>query len=519
MWRQYGEVPAPAISPSRRAARMATPGGGGGVSLDQTLPTRGAGRGPRTPKRESTARSARDNVRAARAASFLAEASRLLAESAGYEETLLAVTELALPHLGSWCIVDLVEPDGSPRRVRILHPDPERQVHARRLETSWPPERNDPLGAPRVVQTRRTEMISEVTDDLLVAVARSEENLRDLRALSIGSVLTVPLIARDEVLGAVTYVSATAEEPYDESDVALAEDLASRCAVALHNARLRSLAEEARATSAEMNERLVVASLRDHDLADAARRANEAKSRFLSAMSHEFRSPLGAIGLYATLVERLGPVTAGQLDHLRKIEAAIQHLARLLSDVLDLAKVEADSIEIDSHPAAPTDVIAQAISMVAPEAAVAGVGLSAPSSSTTSLRYEGDADRVRQILLNLLSNAVHFSPRGASVTVTCGDSAAPPPEARLSGGGPWVFMAVEDDGPGIAPEEAEMLFEPFTQGKAGRAWRGQDGGTGLGLAISRQLARRMNGDITLRSTEGEGSTFTLWLPAAGGPAR
>ena len=483
------------------------------------MPNRSAGRGRHTSEWETAARSARDSVRVAHTAGFLAKASRLLAETTGYEETLVAVAELALPQLGSWCIVDVVDPDGSARRLRIIHPDPELQVHARRLEASWPPERDDPLGAPLVVRTRRTELIPEVTDDVLVAVARTEENLEDLRALSIGSVLTVPLIARDEVLGAVTYVGAKAEGPYDESDVALAEDLASRCAVALHNARLWSLAEEARATSAEMNERLVVASLRDQDLADAARRASEAKSRFLSAMSHEFRSPLNAIGIYAALVEELGPVTARQLDHLHKIEAAVRHLARLLSDVLDLAKVEADSIEVDTHPGAAREVIEQAISMVAPEAALGGVELRAPSSSTAPVRYVGDADRVRQILLNLLSNAVHFSPRSASVTVTCGSSAAPPPEARLSGDGPWVFLAVEDDGPGVDPQEAETLFEPFTQGKAGRAWHGEGGGTGLGLAISRQLARRMRGDITLRSTEGEGSTFTLWLPADGGSAR
>ena len=486
--------------------------------MDHVTPTRSADRGPQTPRWETAARSARDSVRVANGAGFLADASRLLAESMGYEETLVAVAELALPHLGSWCIVDVVEPDGSPRRLRIVHPDPERQVHARRLEASWPPERNDPLGAPRVVQTRRTELIPEVTDDLLVTVARGEENLKDLRALSIGSVLTVPLIARDEVLGAITYVGAKGEAPYDETDVALAEDLAPRCAVALRNARLRGLAEEARATSAEMNERLVVASLRDHELADAARRASEAKSDFLSAMSHEFRSPLNAIGLYAALVEQLG-VTAGQRDHLRKIEAAIRHLGRLLSDVLDLAKVEADNIEIGSDPGAAREVIDQGLAMIAPEAAVAGVGVRSRSSSTTPVKYEGDADRVRQILLNLLSNAVHFSPRGASVTVTCGYSAAPPPETRLSGDGPWVFIAVEDEGPGIAPEEAETLFEPFTQGKAGRAWRGEGGGSGLGLAISRRLARRMHGDITLRSAEGEGSTFTLWLPAADGSGR
>ena len=477
----------------------------------------GARRGARSPPWVTTGGHAHERRRSEDESRFIAEASRVLSESLGYEETLVAVSELALPHLGSWCIVDVVEPDGSPRRIGIVHPDPALQVHARRLEASWPPERDDLLGAPRVLRTRRTEIIRDVTKDVLTAVARNEQNLEDLRALSIGSVLSVPLIARDQVLGAVTYVSASAEAPYDETDVALAEDLASRCALALQNTRLHSLAEEARATSAEMNERLILASLRDHQLAEAARKASVAKSRFLAAMSHEFRSPLTAIGMYAALLGegKGGPLTAVQQDYLRKVDAATRHLDRLMTDILDLARVETDSLEIRSETASVTEVVAEAIAIVEPEAAAAAVELRRPASSAT-LWYRGDADRVRQILLNVLSNAVHFTPRDGCITVTDGDSSAPPPEAQLSGGGTWVFVTVQDNGPGIAPDEAARLFEPFVQGKAGKTWGGRRGGTGLGLAISRQLARRMNGDVTLRSSEGEGASFTLWLPSAPG---
>ncbi|MBA3887653.1 MAG: GAF domain-containing protein, partial [Acidobacteria bacterium] len=230
---------------------------------------------------------------------FLSRASQVLAASTGYESTLLTVAGMALPHLGSWCIVDIVEADGSMRRLGIVHPDPLKQDHARRLKDSWPPARGDPIGLPRAVLSRTSEIIPHVTDEMLVKVARSAENLRDLRALAIGSLLVVPLIARDNVIGSITFVSEDTGEPYADADLELAEDLAARCALTLDNARLlhdaneaRAEAEHARARATQMNERLVVASIRQQELADEAREANLAKSQFLATMSHEIRTPV-----------------------------------------------------------------------------------------------------------------------------------------------------------------------------------------------------------------------------------
>ena len=442
---------------------------------------------------------------------FLAEASQVLADSYGYEDTLVTVAGLALPYLGSWCIVDVIEPDGSPRRLGIIHPDTELQEHARRLEASWPPERDDPLGVPHVVRTRRTEVVPDITDDVLVSFARTEENLESLRALSVCSVVTVPLIAHDEVLGAITYVGADAGYHSNAELVALAEALASRCSTALYKGRLESLAERARETSAEMNEQLVVATLRERDRAEAALGASKAKSRFLAAMGHEFRTPLAAISMYSSLIGKVAQVTDRQRDYLQGIDTATQHLNGLLTDILDLARLEARQVEILSRPGSLTEPIDAAITVMEAEAAAGGLVLERSSPSADPTRYEGDADRVRQILLNLLSNAVHFTPRGGRVVVTWGNSATPD-EAELHGRGPWAFVTVQDTGAGIGPDEVAEIFAPFVQGRAGRAWAG--GGTGLGLTISRELARRMNGDITLQSVEGEGSSFTLWLPAA-----
>ena len=171
-------------------------------------------------------------------ARFLAEASRLLFHSLDYEATLAMAARLALPHLGAWCIVDLYEPGHRMRRVAVVHPDPEMQPLVDRLESGWPPERGDPFGIPRVIATGQSEVIGEVTDEMLQRAAHTGENLDALRQLGIGSLMTVPMEARERILGAITYIAPRAYHPYTDADLGLAEDLGVRCAVAIENAQL-----------------------------------------------------------------------------------------------------------------------------------------------------------------------------------------------------------------------------------------------------------------------------------------
>jgi signal transduction histidine kinase len=457
---------------------------------------------------------------------FVAETSRCLAASLDYESTLRTVAGLALPFLGSWCIVDVVEADGSMRRIAVVHPDPRKRELAAGLAKSWPPARDDRLGAPHAVRTRQIEVIPHVDDDMLVAVARDEDNLRVLRGLGIGSVIVVPLIARGNVLGALTLVSAEGGRPYSPTDIDLAEDLGSRCAIAIDNARLHRQARSAGALAAQMNQRLVIASIREQELAERAeelaeqarsfaeiaREANLAKSRFLSSMSHEIRTPLNAIIGFTSLLdlEVAGPLTADQSHYLSRVRASSTHLLKLIDDVLDLAKVEAGRMDVKHEKAQAASVMSSAVGLVEPQASAAGIIFDHMDLNTDA--YLGDEDRVRQILLNLLANAVKFTEPGGRVTVTCGTTHDPDPEAVLAAEGSWLYIRVADNGMGIAPQMQESVFEPFMQSDVGLT-RKRDG-TGLGLTISRELARRMGGDLTLRSTEGEGSCFTLWLRSA-----
>ncbi|MET0399658.1 MAG: HAMP domain-containing sensor histidine kinase [Longimicrobiaceae bacterium] len=247
----------------------------------------------------------------------------------------------------------------------------------------------------------------------------------------------------------------------------------------------------------------------------ALEEASHAKSEFLANMSHELRTPVNAVIGYTELIGMgiAGPVSEAQKGQLDRITSNSRHLLGLINEILDLAKVEAGQMHVAREPGRVGDAVSAALELVEPLATQAELELANLCRREADWHFIGDDDRVRQILVNLLSNAVKFTGPGGRITVTCGLTSAADPGTQLAGAGPWAYVRVEDTGEGIAPEQLEAVFEPFVQ--AERGWTRTRGGTGLGLTISRQLARLMEGDLSVRSRLGEGSCFTLWLPAAG----
>jgi PAS domain S-box-containing protein len=233
----------------------------------------------------------------------------------------------------------------------------------------------------------------------------------------------------------------------------------------------------------------------------AAEDANRAKAEFLAAMSHELRTPLNAIGGYVGLLEMEvhGPLTDEQRNALIRIDANQRHLLTHINDVLSFARLEAGSIEFDLDTLSARDLLSSMEPLVAAQAAAKDIAY-ATEDCDPALGLRGDGERVRQILLNLIGNAIKFTPPGGSVTMAC------MPEAET------VRIRVQDSGVGIAPEEQERIFDSFQQ--VDRRLNQPAEGVGLGLAISRDLARAMAGDLTVESEPGEGSTFTLHLPRA-----
>ena len=224
--------------------------------------------------------------------------------------------------------------------------------------------------------------------------------------------------------------------------------------------------------------------------------ASKHKSEFLANMSHELRTPLNAIiGFSQVMRQRLfGEINAKQEEYLDDILSSGNHLLALINDVLDLSKVEAGQVELELAPFSLREALERGVAMVRERAARSGVELSLEPSSEVDV-IVGDERRVRQILFNLFSNAVKFTPGGGTVTVTT---------ARSDG---EVTVSVRDTGPGIAPEDRERIFEEFQQTEVGVRQRE---GTGLGLA--KRLVELHGGRIWVESEPGKGSRFVFTLP-------
>ena len=244
-----------------------------------------------------------------------------------------------------------------------------------------------------------------------------------------------------------------------------------------------------------------------------AEAASQAKSEFLANMSHELRTPLNAVLGYADLLQLgvAGPLSDEQRQQLRRISASGRHLLLLVNEVLDLARIESGRLKVERTSFRAADIVDGAVVLVQPQAELRGLRLLRDDHSAHAMCV-GDHDRVRQILVNVVANAIKFTPAGGTVTIAIGVATTPDESIRARGETGWVYFRVSDTGPGIAADQLDAIFAPFVQAQSGHT-RSKDG-TGLGLTISRRLARLMNGDLTVRSVLGNGAVFTLWLPRA-----
>jgi signal transduction histidine kinase len=324
----------------------------------------------------------------------------------------------------------------------------------------------------RAALERRTVHVPDVQADPGFAYAlRDEKPIRTLVA--------VPMLKGDELLGTITIYRLVAR-PFTDKQIALLETFADQAVIAIENVRLFNEIED-------KNRQL--------------QQASENKSQFVSSMSHELRTPLNAIiGLTEMMVAnaaRFG--TEKALEPLQRVNRAGTHLLGLINQVLDLSKIEAGKLELNPQTVQLKPLIDEVIG-TARQLAEQNKNRLAVDTPGDLGALTVDPMRLRQILLNLLSNACKFTKQGEVKLAA----------RRMVDGRDWVEVAVADNGIGMTPEQQAKLFEEFTQADASTAHR--FGGTGLGLAITRKLARMMGGDVTVESTPGQGSTFTVRLP-------
>jgi signal transduction histidine kinase len=294
------------------------------------------------------------------------------------------------------------------------------------------------------------------------------------------ALLSVPLLREDQIIGSLSFNrKAPGEFPPEVVDVL--RTFATQSALAIQNARLfREIADKSRQLEA----------------------ASQHKSEFLANMSHELRTPLNAIiGFSEVLAEKMfGDVNAKQAEYLQDILESGRHLLSLINDILDLSKIEAGHMELEPAEFDLSGAIDNALTLVRERATRRGITLGRTIDERLGIVH-GDERKVKQILLNLLSNALKFTPEGGRIDIG----------GRLDG--EIAEVSVADTGVGIAPADQEAVFEEFKQ--VGAAERKAEG-TGLGLALSRKFVELHGGKIWVRSELGRGSTFTFTLPVGSG---
>jgi signal transduction histidine kinase len=358
----------------------------------------------------------------------------------------------------------------------MAHADPEKAPAIEAL-SKLPPDLEAPALIAHAIRERRT-----VVQKAPRAHGRAEpeeplsgignpEVMRLLERLGLQEYVTVPLVARERVIGALTAATTEVQQSFDREDIQLLEDLALRMALQLDNARLH-------------HELLV---------------ANQAKSDFLAVMSHELRTPLTAIIGYADLIESgvSGPLTGKQRQQLDRIKASSDHLRALIEEILTFSRLDVGREDVQTERVDLAELVADVAAIVEPLVNRKGLNMvqhvpDKPTMLTT------DSKKVRQILLNLLSNAVKFTAAGEI-------------EMNAAVEGEDIVITVRDTGIGIGAASQEKIFDPFWQ--VDRGTTRSAGGAGLGLTVSRRLARLMGGDITVSSSPESGSVFTLRLPA------
>jgi signal transduction histidine kinase/integral membrane sensor domain MASE1 len=426
------------------------------------------------PEAQAARRLAETSERRAR---FLAEFSAALGSSIDRDATLLQITRMTLPLLADLCAVDLLQDDGSLRRVAHAHVDPVKEPLVRELREVYGFNPDAPSGVPSVVRTRRSILLPEVTQGDLLEAATNVGQLAIFRRLDLRSWMIVPLVARQRVLGAISFAITESARRYSPEDLALAETVAHRAASAIDNARLYEEAQAAR-TEAET--------------------ANRLKDEFLAMLGHELRNPLGAISNAVHILDRLEDARGRSATQAREIiSRQVQHLSGLIDDLLDVGRVMTGKIRLNRGPLDLYQAVERSLNTL---------GAAGKTHDHTirlhgqSVWIDGDVGRIEQIALNLIENALHYTPPGGSIRV----------HAEAQGG--RAVLRVEDTGMGIHPDLLPRIFDLFVQGD-----RGADrshGGLGIGLTLVKRLAELHGGTVEARSDgPGRGSAFILSLPA------
>ena len=420
----------------------------------------------------ATVRDTTDRKRSEQGLRFLAEASKILDSSLNTTTTLTNIAHLAVPYLADACTVHVLEADGSIKQIASVYADGISEQRGRDLREQYRYSATGTYGVPVVLRMGTAVLYRTITDEHMRIFTTDEEQLGRLRQIMPRSAMIVPLVARGVILGTLSFAISTSERHYSSADLAIAEDLAHRAALAVANARLY----------------------------EDAQKAIRARDDFFSIASHELRSPLTVLqlqidGMLRTAHNGGGPALAPDrlASKLETSKRQVQRFSRLLDDLLDISQIASGHLDLEIEDVDLGDIVRDVVLATEEQASLAGSKVHIHVESTALGRW--DHARIEQIVINLVSNAVKYSnAKPIDVYVSADESAA--------------TLAVHDHGIGIASEDLGRIFDRFERAASSRGYEGM----GLGLYIVNQIVEAFRGTIDVTSVPGQGSVFTVRLP-------
>lgn len=391
---------------------------------------------------------------------FLAEVGALFAASLDSQQTLANVAQVAMREFADFCVIDFTDERGELRGLEVTTSDPAKSGIAEALKR-LALDRTRPHPSWAILQTKQSQLLTEVLPETLQTITQSEEHQQLLEAIAPTSIMGVPLIVRTQLLGALVVASCRPERRYSATDLRLLEEVGRRAALALENARLYRTAE----------------------------RAIQARDDMLGIVAHDLRNPLNTIRMQATLLRQQGAEP-------NRIERAAIRINRLIDDLLDLTRMEAGRLTIEALPVPAGQVILDSVEAQQTLASWGSFDLRLDVTPELP-KIWADRDRLLQVFENLIGNAAKFTGAGGRITI-----GARPRETD-------VLFWVADTGSGISADDLPHVFNRFWQAR-----KAERRGAGLGLPIVKGIVEAHRGHVWVDSALGLGTTFYFTVPVA-----